>query len=524
MTLLAVTGLTVAAGERRLVDAVSFAIAPGEVLGLVGESGSGKSLTALALAGLLPEGIAVTGGRADFAGQRLTGLTERGWRALRGRRIAMVFQDPMASLNPFMTAGAQVMEALRQHHAEPSAALRARCDRLFREVGLDAALHPGRRPHQLSGGQQQRVVIAMALAGDPELLLADEPTTALDAAVQAQILALLRRLVADRGLAMLFISHDLGVVASVSQRVGVMRHGRLLEIGPVGRVLRAPSHPYTRELVDARSRLAGEVRAAASGEEVVLRVEGLAVAYPGQGAFAAPRRVVVGVDLTLARGEAFCLLGASGSGKSSVARALMGLAARPAGRVELTGRVLPPGLAARRDPLSRRIQMVFQNPYSSLNPRLTVLQALTEPLMTAGVPRAEWRARAGAALAEVGLAAEHLDRHPHALSGGQRQRVAIARALLADPAVLVCDEVLSALDASVQGQVLALLQRLRRERRLAVLFITHDLGVARYLGGQVGVMAEGRIVERGDTAEVLDNPRHAMTQGLLAAEALPPAA
>lgn len=515
--LLELRDLTLAFAGRTVVRGVSFSIRPGETLGLVGESGSGKSLTALSILRLLPEGAAIAPGSSiRFEGQELTGLGEAALRRLRGGRIAMVFQDPMACLNPFMAAGAQVAEAVRQHRSLSGAALHQAVAALFAEVGLDTAL-ARRLPHALSGGQQQRVMIAIALAGDPVLLLADEPTTALDTTVQAQVMALLQRLAADRGLAMLFVSHDLAVVAAMADRVGVMSQGALVEIGPVAAVLESPRSDEARALLAARRGLApAPLGASRPAIAPALEVEGLAVDYPGQGLFARPSRAVSAVGFTLAPGEVLGLVGGSGSGKSSLARALVGLADRAAGRVMLDGRPLPPGLAARRAPAAQRIQMVFQNPYSSLNPRRRILAALEEPLRALGLAdAAERRRRAAAMLAEVGLPEEHLERFPHALSGGQRQRVAIARALLAEPSVLVCDEVISALDMTVQRQVLDLLRQLQARRDLALLFISHDLEAVAHIADRVMVMERGRIIEAGPTAQVLGAPRAPGTRALV---------
>ena len=506
-------------GAPPLVRGLGFSLARGEVLGLVGESGSGKSLTVSALIGLLPEEMAAHG-HAEFDGQDLLALPQRDWRRLRGRRIAMVFQDPLAALNPFMTIGAQLQEAIRAHHPLRGAALRDRATALLAEVGLE----PGflaRHAHALSGGQQQRAVIALALAGDPGLLLADEPTTALDTVVQAQILALLRRLAATRGLAMIFISHDLAVVARIADRVGILRHGQLLELGPTARLLSAPAHDYSRALVAACHDLPRWADAAPSGPPA-LRLRGLRVRYRG-GLLRPPRQVVQGIDLEIPRGGVLSVIGASGGGKSSIARALVGLAEASAETVEIDGAPLELGLRGRRGPVAQRVQIVFQNPAASLNPRLTVQQVLAEALRREALPRAALRQRAIAALEEVGLGEAHLSRLPHQLSGGQRQRVAIARALLARPSLLICDEILSALDATVQGQILELLRRLRARRDLALLFIGHDLAVVRSLGGQVSVIEAGRIVESGDAEDVLRAPRHAFTRRLVAAEVALPA-
>ncbi|ONG52325.1 hypothetical protein BKE38_14780 [Pseudoroseomonas deserti] len=507
-------------GAAPLVQPLGFSLARGEVLGLVGESGSGKSLTASALIGLLPEGMAATG-LAVFEGRDLISLPARDWRRLRGRRIAMVFQDPMAALNPFMTIDAQLHEALRTHRPLRGAALATAGASLLREVGLDPALG-ARHPHTLSGGQQQRAVIALALSGDPCLLLADEPTTALDTLVQAQILSLLRQLTQQRGLAMLFISHDLAVVARVADQVGILRRGELLEIGPTADMLSAPKHAYSQALVAAcRDLTAWEAHKPVAAPPA-LRVRGLSVTYRA-GLLRQPRAAVHDVALEIPRGGVLSLVGASGGGKSSIARALVGLAEAQASVAEVDGAALPLGIAGRRQQVAQKIQIVFQNPNASLNPRASVAQVLAEALARHGLPRPERDRRAAAALEEVGLGAEHLPRRPHELSGGQKQRVAIARALLAGPSLLICDEILSALDATVQRQILALLRRLRQERGLALLFIGHDLKVVRSLGGDVAVIEAGRIVEQGPAETVLAAPRHAFTQRLVAA-ALPVAA
>ncbi|WP_203330587.1 nickel ABC transporter ATP-binding protein NikE [Rhodovastum atsumiense] len=513
--MLRLSGLTIGLpGRAPLVRDISFDLAAGEVLGLVGESGSGKSLTVSALIGLLPPAMR-RAGSARFDGQELFTLAPRAWRRLRGRRIAMVFQDPMAVLNPFMTIGAQIEEVLRAHHPFRGAALRARAAALLTEVGLDITL-AGRHAHALSGGQQQRVVIALALAGDPCLLLADEPTTALDTVVQAQILALLRDLVSRRGLAMIFISHDLAVVARIADRVGIMHRGELLELGATDRLLAHPEHPYSRALVTARHALRPWPDQPAAAP--VLRLRGLHVAYRSGWLPGRARKVVHGIDLDIPAGGVLSLIGASGSGKSSVARALVGLAPAHAALAEVNGRPLPFGLAGRRKAAAQQVQIVFQNPPASLNPRLSVAAMLAEAVSRQRLTRAEVLARMGAVLREVGLDESHLTRLPHQLSGGQQQRIAIARALLAGPSLLICDEILSALDANVQVQIIDLLRGLRERRGLALLFIGHDLSVVRTLGGEVAVMDAGTIVERGAAADVLSRPCHAFTRRLLAAE------
>ncbi|MBR0681986.1 ABC transporter ATP-binding protein [Roseomonas eburnea] len=515
--LLEIENLAIAFGTAPpVVQDVSFRIGLGETFGVVGESGSGKSLSAFAVLGLLPPGARVLEGSSiRFEGRELVGLSDAALRPLRGARIAMVFQDPMVSLTPTLRAGAQVAEAVRQHRRLPRAGVRARVAELFTEVGLDPAL-AGRYPHQLSGGQQQRVMIASALAGDPALLLADEPTTALDATVQAQVLDLLDGLVRRRGLSMLFVSHDLAVVARMARRVAVMQGGRLVEQGPVGQVLGSPQAEETRALLAARRGL-GCAAPLPPAPEAILRVEELAVDYPGAGPFARPVRTVSGVSLAVAPGRVLGLVGESGSGKTTVAKALVGLVRPAAGRITLDGQPLPTGLGGRRQPLAQRVQIVFQNPYGSLSPRRTIAATLAEPLELLGVPAAERKDRAAVALQEVGLPAGHLARFPHQLSGGQRQRIAIARALLAEPSVLICDEVVSALDMATQLQVLRLLREVQARRRLAMLFITHDLEVLAHLAQEVVVMRRGRVVEAGPTGQVLGAPLEGYTRELVAA-------
>lgn len=502
-------------GAPPLVRELCFTLSRGEVLGLVGESGSGKSITVSALIGLLPHGM-VARGEATFDGMDLLSMPPQGWRKLRGRRIAMVFQDPLTALNPFMTIGAQLVEAIGAHHRQLGRDLRQRADELLGEVGLDGAFHD-RYPHALSGGQQQRAVIALALSGNPCLLLADEPTTALDAVVQAQILALLRRLATSRGLAMIFISHDLNVVARIADTVGIMCQGELLEAGPTTRLLSNPSHPYSRTLVTACRDLPNWEQQPL-GDVPALRLRNLSVSYRSGGMLQRRRQVVHGIDLDVPAGGILSVVGASGGGKSSIARALVGLAEATADICEIGGATVPLGLRGRRGEAAQRVQIVFQNPTASLNPRMTVAQVLAEALRRQGLSRGECHRRATSALDEVGLGEEHLSRYPHQLSGGQKQRVAIARALLTEPTLLICDEILSALDATVQAQILGLLRRLRSDRGLALLFIGHDLGVVRTLGGSVAVVEAGRIVEQGTAAEVLSQPHHEFTRNLVAAE------
>ncbi|MFJ3789548.1 ABC transporter ATP-binding protein [Kitasatospora sp. NPDC090091] len=521
--LLQVHDLTVEFAGTRAVDGVRFELAAGDSLGLVGESGSGKSTTALALLRMLPAGGRITGGSVGLDGQDLASLTEPALRGLRGRRIAMVFQDPMSSLNPVLTVGRQLDEALRAHGDAPRTERAARAAELLDLVGIpDAAGRLRDHPHQFSGGQRQRIMIALALAHDAEVLVADEPTTALDPTVQQQILRLLARINRETGTALVVISHDLGVIARTCRRILVMRGGRVVEHGETTDVLAAPRHPYTKQLLAAVPRLEAPSRAAANstpGEEPLLTVRGLGKTY---GPRRRPVTALADVDLELHPGETLGLVGESGSGKSTLARALVQVHAPSAGSIRFRGEEFgvrrgrgrdASGRAARRE-----IQMVFQDPYSSLNPRLTAGQIIAEPLIAHGLgDRAARERRVAELLEQVGLDPSWADRHPRSFSGGQRQRIGIARALAPGPSVLICDEPVSALDVSVQAQVIELLARLQRELGLAVLFIAHDLAVVRQVSHRIAVMHRGRIVETGPADRVVTAPEHPYTAELLAA-------
>jgi peptide/nickel transport system ATP-binding protein len=507
-------------GTPTLVTDVSLTVARGRTLVLLGESGSGKSLTALSVMGLLPPGLeACRRSRLLFDGSVLPVADERAMRRLRGRRMAMIFQDPMACLNPFMRVGAQIAEALQRCGVAAPERSR-RVGTLLREVELpDDAAFARRYPHQLSGGQQQRVMIAMALAGAPDLLIADEPTSALDATVQAGIVALLRRLQAQRSMAMLFITHDLAVAAALAHDVAVMHEGRVVERDAAGAVLGAPRQAYTRRLVSARAALGtafSERDDDSNRHHALVAVEDLSIEYPRRGLFGSPVRAVRNVSLRLDRGRTLGLLGESGSGKSTLGAAIAGVLPGRSGDIKLFGM----SLAARGWRVApdrrRSIQIVFQNPSGALNPRLTVAGQLSEPLRLMGVPRRDHAARALAALEEVGLAAEHLARYPSQLSGGQRQRVCIARALLCEPQVLICDEVVSALDMTIQIQVAALLKRLQAARGFAMLFIGHDVDMMRWVSDEIALMRRGEIVDRFATCDLLSPARHDGTKQLLA--------
>ncbi len=509
-------------GMLRVVDRVSWRLDAGQTLGIVGESGSGKSLTGLALLRLLPAAARLDpASRIRYRDTDLLDLSEADMRSRRGSGLAMIFQEPMASLHPLLTVGRQVVESIRRHTDCSALEARRKAAALFDEAGLPDPGRIGRRyPHELSGGQQQRVMIAMALAGNPDILIADEPTTALDTTVQAQILDLLRSLQAMRGLAMVFISHDLAVVTSMAHEVMVLRSGRVVESGSTGVVLSAPESTYTQGLVAARRRLSVRAPAATPsrsvGPECALELRDLCVDYPGRGPFARPVRAVDRASLTLSAGRALGLVGESGSGKSTIGKAIVGLARPTSGDLTLFGRPLAGDGWRLSRALRRRCQIVLQNPYGALNPRLTIEQALIEPFVTLGLKPPNGRqSRIVAGLEEVGLDAGFLDRYPHQLSGGQRQRVCIARALMSEPGLLICDEIVSALDASIQFQVLDLLNRMRTARGLALLFIGHDLEVIRYIADDIAVMHRGTIVEHAPADNVLDTPQHPHSRALI---------
>ncbi len=522
---LSVRALGVTLDGTAIVNDVDLEISAGEVTGLVGESGSGKSMTALALLGLLPQEARATGS-VRLNGIELLGAPEAELRLVRGRRIGIVFQEPATALNPLMTIGDQVAEVLREHDRISHADALSRAIAVLERVGLGgASAAPGRYPHELSGGQRQRVAIAIAIAARPALLVADEPTTALDVTTQAQVLALLARLAAEDGMATLLISHDLAVVASTARRIAIMHRGRIVEQGDVGRVLGTPTHRYTQDLVRDYSpapplpRLAPPGPALLVADRVVREYRMPRTRFLG----AAPtRRVVDAVTLSIAPGERVGLVGESGSGKSTLVRTLLGLDEPEAGRVTVGGDAYASGSHAAWRARRRLVQAVFQDPVGSLNPRHRIGRIVAEPLHLAD-PRpdaAERARRIAAALDAVGLGSASVDAFPHQFSGGQRQRIAIARALVAEPALLILDEAVSALDASTRSQILELLDRLWRERGLGYLFVTHDLAVVRAVTERVLVMQGGQVVEQGPTDRILDHPEHPYTQALVAATPL----
>jgi peptide/nickel transport system ATP-binding protein len=520
--LLAVEGLTVAlppGGDRsNAVEDVSFALAAGEILCIVGESGSGKSIAASAIMGLLPKRLPATAGRIVFEGEDLLRLPPEAMRSLRGRRLAVVFQEPMTALNPIMKVGAQIGEVLEAHGLGAAADRRARAIELLGSVGLpDPATLVDAYPFRLSGGQRQRVMIAMALALDPAILICDEPTTALDVTTQAQILALVRDLQARRGTGVLFITHDFGVVAEIANRVAVMQHGRIVEIGERDAVLDAPQHPYTRKLIAAVPKLAA--REPGAGAPPLLDLKSVSKTFH-RGGFLGGRTAVHAVkeaSLTVAKGETVGLVGESGSGKSTLARCVVRLVEPTSGAIRFEGADLLALSKAEMKPVRRRIQMVFQDPFASLNPRKRVGEIIAEGPVTHGAPRAAALEKARDLLALVGLDPGAIDRFPHEFSGGQRQRIGIARALALDPEVLVADEPVSALDVSVQAQVLDLIADLKRRLGLTMLFITHDLRIAAQVCDRIAVMRRGEIVELGSSRAIFEAPRHPYTRELIAA-------
>ncbi|MHC8286970.1 ABC transporter ATP-binding protein [Pseudomonas sp. XS1P51] len=513
-----------AEGKPILQD-ISFEIRAGETLCLVGESGSGKSVTSLATLGLLPkDALNAVSGRILLDGEDVLQVSNGRLKALRGRRMAMIFQEPMTALNPVLSVGRQIDEVLQTHTDLSAAQRRAQVMNALAHVHLpDIDRIHDAYPHQLSGGQRQRIMIAMALVLEPRLLIADEPTTALDVTTQQQILKLIRELQQKHGTAVLFITHDMGVVVDIADRVCVMRQGHIVESGTVQEVLSQPREDYTKALLAAVPGLKPRAaRREAFSMQVVLDVSELGKVYPAAGGalrwFVKQRegaRAVHDVSFTLKRGRTLGIVGESGSGKSTVARCVMRLLTPSHGAVRVTGKDISELSAAGLKPHRKRIQMIFQDPNRSLNPRVSIGKSLVEGPMNHGVPFAQAWARGQELLELVGLPADAIDRYPHQFSGGQRQRIAIARALAMEPDVIVADEAVSALDVSVQAQVLNLLEDIQRRMGVAILFITHDLRVAAQLCDDVLVMQRGQVIEYGPAADVLARPQHPYTQQLM---------
>ena len=522
--ILEVRDLTIALpsdGDRSTaVRDVSFTVGHGEIVCLVGESGSGKSVIAQGVMGLLPKTLPVTAGQILLQGEDITHAPLSRLRELRATRMSMIFQEPMTALNPVMTCGDQIDEVLAQHSRLSPMERREKVLAIVREVLLpDPERMVASYPHQLSGDQRQRIMIAMALVLDPVLLIADEPTTALDVTTQAQILKLVLDLQHRHGAGVLFITHDFGVVAEVAHRVAVLRLGDLVEVGPKHDVLQRPQHAYTKMLIGAVPTLHLKQRPLAADAPVVLKVSGLEKTYVDKRWIGPDRSVHAAQDVSfeIRRGQTLGIVGESGSGKSTVARCIVRLVDPSAGAVLLGSEdiaMMPP---AQLRPLRRRVQIVFQDPYRSLNPRRTVAQAMVEGPMNYGLGRADALQRARSLLVLVRMDASAMERYPHQFSGGQRQRICIARALMMEPELLVADEAVSALDVSVQAQVLELFEEIRSRLNLAMLFITHDLRVASQVCDQLAVMSKGRVVEYGPAHQVFGAPQHEYTRALFAA-------
>ena len=505
-----------------LVKGISFEIRAGQILALVGESGSGKSLTALAILRLLPNTLRISGGAVWLGGDSLFRRTEAGMNRVRGRKAAMIFQEPQSALNPVQTLEQQIGEVLRLHRTLSRQQIRDRVLDLLKEVGIpDAEERLSWYPHQLSGGQKQRVVIAIALACEPDLLIADEPTTALDVTIQQQILELLNELRRTRDLGVLLITHDMGVVAEMADDVAVMRHGEILEYRDKRAFFHDPQHEYSRQLIHSLPNQDFRQHGQATGP--LLKLEGVKVWFPQRKGIlqrvVGHTKAVDGVSLRIGRGETLALVGESGSGKSTVGRAILGLEPLYSGEVLFDGERIDNLKSAQFRPWRKRIQVIFQDPFSSMNPRKTVRDILAEGMVSLGLVSnaRQSEPKLIQLLERVGLEAEHLDRFPHEFSGGQRQRIAIARAIAVEPDLIICDEPTSALDVSIRGQVLALLLELQQEMGLSYLFITHDLSIIPHLAHRVAVMKQGVLVEQGSTEALMSNPQHDYTRRLLAA-------
>jgi peptide/nickel transport system ATP-binding protein len=553
------------AGTVKAVDDVTMSIEKGQTLGVVGESGSGKSVTSLTVMRLLPEFAAeVAGGSVTFMGKDLLSMHQRDMCDVRGKDLAMIFQEPMTSLNPVYTVGDQVAEAIIRHKGVNKAEARAQTIRLFEEVGIpDPTDRIDSYPHEMSGGQKQRVMIAMALSCNPKLLIADEPTTALDVTIQAQILDLLRNLRDTRQMSILFITHDLGVIAEIADNVAVMFRGKLVEYGEVTSIFENPQHPYTRGLLDCRPRLdtpyrilptvddfmeywvddgqiqmkekvltedrrahlmtGGRPKMPVVSGDPMLAVEDLKVHFVLKKTFLGKPtkwvKAVDGISFDVYPGQTLGLVGESGCGKTTTGRAILRLVEPTDGKVTFMGQSLRDLNANALKGVRRDLQIIFQDPYSSLNPRLTVEQAITEPMLVHGIgsDSKDRTVRAAALLEEVGLDPRYLRRFPHEFSGGQRQRICIARTLALEPKFIICDESVSALDVSVQAQVLNLLKELQLKRGLTYIFISHDLSVVKFMSDVMCVMKDGLIVEAGPAEEIYENPKQQYTRDLISA-------
>ena len=511
--------------HRTLLHDLSFQINPGAFTAVVGESGSGKTLAARAILSLLPPGVHRVSGAIQFAGRDLGTLSARELRSVRGASIGMVFQEPMSSLNPAITVGRQLVEGLRLHRGLPVNECRRRACAMLERVRItDPERCLNAYPHEFSGGMRQRIMLASVLLLEPRLLIADEPTTALDTLSQLEVLELMTELTRNANIAALLITHDLGLVSRYAEEVIVLERGHLRESGPTVQVLTKPAHPYTRRLLAARPHPRDHASTQTPEPPVVLEVDNVSISYPGKRRLfraGAPKQIVQDTSISLRQGEIVALVGASGSGKSTLGRAILGLKSLAGGSIRVCGQDIASLAPEAYRRYRAEAQLIFQDPYSSLDPRIRIADTISASLRVQGVPNDERRKRAESVLEQVGLTGFG-ERFPHQMSGGQRQRVAIARAIISRPRLVVADEPVSALDMTIQAQVLTLLQRLQSDYGFACLFITHDLSVVAQIASRVLVMSAGRIVERGATAEVLRRPQHDYTRALLAATPLLP--
>jgi ABC-type microcin C transport system duplicated ATPase subunit YejF len=522
--LLIVNKLTVSFGPIHVVDEISFFIDPGETFALVGESGSGKSITALSVLRLMPSSAEISAQSMRLSGEELLSKTELDFCKVRSRRIAMIFQEPMSSLNPVMTVGAQIAETIVNNNVSPIHDVTKRVIELLRQVEIpDPDVRINDYPHQLSGGQRQRVMIAIALAGQPDLLIADEPTTSLDVTVQAQIIALLKRIQQQTGMTLWFISHDLALVSNIADRVAIMQHGKIVETGKADDIFTRPQHTYTQKLIRALPSLQSALNHKVNASKNLIEVQGFSCYYPiKKGLFKRIVGYVKAVDdvtFSIPQGKTLALVGESGCGKTTLGKSLLALIPKTSGTVKINGIDLG-GLSKESLRQQRtNLQIIFQDPFSSMNPRMLVRDIVAEGAnaLNQKLDHTELNRQVAELLTQVGLPADSALRYPHEFSGGQRQRICIARALAVNPKLIVCDEPTSALDVSVQAQIIQLLKQLQKEQGMSYLFITHDLAVVAEIADLVAVMHKGRIIEYGEVSQVLFQPQEAYTQTLIAA-------